>query len=310
MNIRIVILCLIIGSIMVSKPVHGDETALNHVVIVLDASGSMGDVMGSTSMKKMDAAKEALIKVIQQISPDTRVGLLVFSSSNLTDDWVYPLAPLDQQRLIQAINLPVPGGKTPLGVYIKKAADRLLAERSKQFGYGTYRLLIVTDGEAQDQELVDIYTPDVISRGITMDVIGVSMPEAHTLATHVHSYRKADDPESLIQALGEVFAEVGSNNTSVEGKEDFTDLASIPDELAQAMLSALATTGNQPIGRNLLGSLAKPLVDTPGKSSQKPLTRPSKSRSMGGSIWGIVMVVIVMSIIISSNLRRRKRKRR
>ena len=84
---------------------------------------------------------------------------------------------------------------------MKRGADALLKAREKQFGYGTYRLLIVTDGEAGDPRLVESFTPDIISRGITIDVIGVEMPSRHTLATRVHSYRNANDPESLRQAI-------------------------------------------------------------------------------------------------------------
>ena len=54
-------------------------------------------------------------------------------------------------------------GGTPLGEYMKQGADALLDARKKQFGYGTYRLLVVTDGEANDAGLVDGYTPDIIS---------------------------------------------------------------------------------------------------------------------------------------------------
>ena len=77
---------------------------------------------------------------------------------------------------------------------MKQGADALLDARKKQFGYGTYRLLVVTDGETDDAGLVDGYTPDIISRGITIDAIGVEMQSQHTLATMVHSYRSADDP--------------------------------------------------------------------------------------------------------------------
>ena len=76
---------------------------------------------------------------------------------------------------------------------MKKGADTLLKARKSQYGYGSYRLLVVTDGEASDPGLVERFTPDIISRGIITDVIGVDMNKAHTLATKVHSYRSAND---------------------------------------------------------------------------------------------------------------------
>jgi len=92
--------------------------------------------------------------------------LLVFSAKGVETDWLYPLGPRDDAKLMQAIDRPQPGGGTPLGAYLKKGTDRLLEERAKQFGYGTFRLLVVTDGEAGDKELVERYTPEVIARGI------------------------------------------------------------------------------------------------------------------------------------------------
>lgn len=225
-------------------------TGSDNVVIVLDASGSMDKTMGRVNQRKMDAAKEALVEVIRQVPKNTKVGLLVFSSANLSNDWAYPLSVLDPKALETAIRLPRPYGKTPLGKYIKKGADRLLQERALQFGYGTYRLLIVTDGEAHDRVLVDKYVPDVLSRGIIVDVIGVDMNRRHTLATKVHSYRSADDPDSLKRAVKDVFAEIGGTGSDDTGQNAFDALAPIQVETAQAMIKALSIIDNRPIGEN------------------------------------------------------------
>jgi uncharacterized protein YegL len=222
--------------------------ALDNVVIVLDASGSMDSRMPQSTVIKMDAAKEALKQVVRQLPTTIQVGLLVFSGQNPTNVWVYPLGPRDDALLLEAIDRPQPAGGTPLGTSIKQAADRLLEERQRQFGYGTFRLLVVTDGEAQDRNLVDRYTPEIIARGITVDVIGVAMKQQHTLATRVHSYRPANDPESLQRALSEVFGEIGAARDDSTQAETFAVLASIPAEVASAALQALATSGNHPIG--------------------------------------------------------------
>ena len=131
---------------------------------------------------------------------------------------------------------------------MKRGADALLKARRKQFGYGTYRLLVVTDGEASDRGKVEAFTPDIISRGITIDCIGVEMASRHTLATKVHSYRNANDPESLKQAISEVFAEVASGDAGPGGENAFELIADLPEATASAMLKSLSTSGNQPIG--------------------------------------------------------------
>jgi len=95
---------------------------------------------------------------------------------------------------------------------------------------------------------VDRYVPEVVGRGITIDVVGVDMKTTHTLATMVHSYRRADDPASLKKAVAEVFAEVADTGSDIAGEDAFSQLAAIPDETAAAMLSALSISGNDPIG--------------------------------------------------------------
>src|SRR5690242_20625182 len=57
----------------------GDSTALarDNVVILLDASGSMEDTMSGSDASRMDVAKQALAKVVDQIDARTNVGFLV-----------------------------------------------------------------------------------------------------------------------------------------------------------------------------------------------------------------------------------------
>ena len=225
----------------------GGQVYVDNVVIVLDASGSMNGRMGSTS--KMNAARTSLKVVLKSLPASTHVGLLVFGASNLSNDWVYPLGPRDDATLVAAVDEPVAAGGTPLGEYIKRGADRLLEERSKQFGYGSYRLLVVTDGEAGDPNLVDQYAPDIMGRGIVVDVIGVGMKGDHTLAKRVHSYRRADDSESLKRAVAEVFAEVSDTGDAGGAvSEAFAVIDPLPIEVAGAMINALGSSGNHPIG--------------------------------------------------------------
>ena len=238
----------------------------DNVVVVVDASGSMGANMAGTGRDRMSVAKDALKQVLDQIPDTTHVGILVFPRGN----WVYPLGPRKESMLAGAIDSIQSGGGTPLGEYMKRGADVLLNARRKQFGYGTYRLLVVTDGEAGDARQVEAYTPDIISRGITIDVIGVEMASRHTLATKVHSYRNANDPESLKQAISEVFAEVASGDAGQTGEDAFELIADLPEATASAMLKSLSTSGNQPIGEG-------PVM----RSVESPSPSPAPSYSGG-----------------------------
>ena len=258
------------------------QDAADNVVIVLDGSGSMAGRLPGANTDKMTAAKSALKQVLQTVPAQTRIGLLVFSAKGVDNDWIYPLGPRDDARLLQAIDRPMPGQGTPLGKYLKMGADRLLEERAKQFGYGTFRLLVVTDGEAQDQELVERFTPEIVARGITVDVIGVAMSQRHTLATRVHSYRSANDPTSLKRAIAEVFGEIGGSVNDLAGTEAFSELQPIPIEIAQSMIQALSSSGNQPIGER--ARPRQPVASAPaGPARPAPAPAPTPTASSPSS---------------------------
>ncbi len=256
----------------------------HNVVVVLDDSGSMsGGMRSDRRTRKMDAAKQALIEVLQRLPDDAQVGVVVLNGRSAQDAWIVPLGPIDRQQMRTAIQGIRPSGGTPLGRFIKVGADALLALREREH-YGMYRLLIVTDGEATDADLIEAYLPDILSRGLSVDVIGVDMEEAHSLATRVDTYRRADDSASLSRAISEVFAE--SSGAAVNtGETDFELLAEIPSELAAAALTALGASGNHPIGQEPVtmdGDRGQP-----GRSVPVPV-----STSSGGSVGIMVMVAL------------------
>ncbi len=275
---------------------------INNVVIILDASGSMGDIMHNTSIKKIDAAKSALWEVLRHVPEQTHIGLLVFSARNVPNDWVYPLGERDDAALTAAIDLPQPGGKTPLGRYIKKGADRLLRARAEQLGRGTYRLLIVTDGEAGDKDLVERYVPEVLARGIAIDVIGVDMKQTHTLARKVTSYRSADDPQSLNRAVKEVFAEVGMAGTDTTDAAAFEEIAALPDGVAAAMIQAVTTVDNDPIGKNASQSRVKANRKAARKQRRSPRNRRSTSSPFHK--MSLILIVIAVLLVVKKMFRR------
>ena len=243
----------------------------DHVVIILDGSGSMEGMFAGT--KKMVGAKKALKAVVANTPEDTRIGLLVFGDNA---GWAYPLAPIDKGKLNQAIDGVRSGGGTPLGTYMKIGADALLEEREREHGYGTYRLLVVTDGEAGDPQLVRRYTPDILGRGLVMDVIGVKMDSDHMLKGKAHTYRSADDPEALTQAVSEVFAEVSVTGDDKVGADAFEVLDGLPDEFAMAALAALSASPgrNHPIGEQ---------PPAPGGAEPEPSKQQTEKRTPDGS---------------------------
>lgn len=277
--------------------------AADNVVVVLDDSGSMSDSMGTdASLRRIDAAKLALETVLQQLPEDSRIGILALNGVDERTQWIIPLGPIDRSAIQQAIGQIVAAGGTPLGEALKVAADELLQTRAKEH-YGTYRLLVVTDGEANEPEYLNAILPDVLARGLTVDVIGVDMQTTHSLATKVHSYRRADDPASLTAAISAVFAEsqADAGTSDDTGQSDFDMLAGLPDEVAQTALQALAESGNRPI-EPVPAELAFSSPDDGGFPY-----RSGRSVLKGFLVvcFGAVMVVILLLAKLSGNRRRR-----
>lgn len=281
-----------------------------NVVVVLDDSGSMNERMrGNRRQSKMEAAKEALLTVLtgSELPADTQIGILLLNGRWRSDRWVYPLGPLDLDRATRSVRGIQAGGGTPLGECMKEGADALLALREQQ-RYGSYRLLIVTDGEANDPELVEAYLPDIHSRGIWVDVIGVRMAEDHSLATEVETYREAANPADLEKAIADVLAE-STADSSHAGQSDFELIAPLPDEVATAALMALGETHNDPVGQKPAaipeGQPGSVAAGQPGPAApRRPIRAPVQTPARGclgcaGFAIGAFCLVAVLSILLA-----------
>jgi hypothetical protein len=260
------------------------QEIVDNVVVVLDDSGSMAERMRSDrKTDKMEAAKSALIKVIDQLPANAHVGILL-----LNDGWLCQLGPVDKAEITSRIQQIRDGGGTPLGRSMKAGADALLAKRDKEH-YGSYRLLVVTDGEANDSRKVEQYLPDILARGITVDVIGVDMASAHSLATKVQNYRKADDPASLETAIQQVFAETADGSDTSE--EDFELAAAFPDDMAMEVITSLTDSGNHPIGET-----PKVVVQDDGTVDIQPAPANKESGS-GFGLFAIIALAILIGVL-------------
>lgn len=273
-----------------------DDIHKDNIVVILDASGSMNDKFsGDRTKSKMEAAKEALQEVLAKVPDDTQIGLLVLSGANVPNEWVYPLGLKDTQKLITAIHLPQPSGNTPLGKYIRIGGNRLLQQREKQYNYGNYRLLVVTDGEASDTEKVKYYTPEILNRQIRIDVIGVDMQTDHMLANVVDSYRKADNPGELVAAVSQILAETGDTSTDVDGEDAFQDITPLSSEIATDLIQRLTTPpSNTAIVIKPAG--ASSVQTTTPTKTPTTTTIPQQPDDMNQSkIWYVVILIVLFA---------------
>jgi len=133
-------------------------------------------------------------------------------------------------------------------------------------------------------------------------VIGVCMSGRHTLATKVHSYRAANNPEALERAVRDVFAEVGAKtDTGAPAASVFREISGIPSEVAAAAIGALASGAADksavPAGA---ADNTSPSAGTPQPSGWAPGAGPRPPESGGPWLWVIVVVIIMFVVFIFS----------
>jgi hypothetical protein len=270
-----------------------------HVVVILDNSGSMAERMpgGGT---RMDAAKRSLQTVLDRAPADAQVGVLLLNPPRIGQDWLFEISPVDPAATQQAIQRVEAGGPTPLGGAMKVGADALLKAREAN-RYGDYKLLVVSDGEATDGNLTQRYLPEVQARGVLVDVIGVSMGQQHSLATRANTYRNANDPASLEQAISAVVLGESTTDANDAGDEsDFAILAPLPAEIAAASLTALASPPNTPIGGAnavAMNDAAMPQAPWQVVPNQQPQPQPDPPN--GGGFPRIFIYLLIAFFVLS-----------
>lgn len=273
----------------------------DNVVVVLDASGSMSDSIKTTDgqrVSKMDAAKAVLKTTLLNLPKNTNVGILVFPHQG----WVYQLGPVETTQLRNAINNIRPRGGTPLGKNMKIGVDALLEARKKN-PYGVHRLLIVTDGEANDSYRVDENINLILARGIYVNTIGVAMSKDHQLATKSHSYANAKNPQALLEEVTTALeSEITVDNKA--GQEAFETVSLLPDESVNIILASVTQVQNQPLGEK--PPVVVPDEDLNETSSSNVESTVDEGESAGSVIafvfivlCGVILLVFAVVLIIS-----------
>lgn len=282
-------IALLLGLLLAESVAVADD-----IIIVLDTSSSMRTKMqvGKTRMK---VAQNALADVLTKLPPTTHIGLITF------DGWAYKLGPINKEQLAAAIEATTASkSSTPLWQYIKYGADALLQERQKNNNVGRYKLVVVTDGEANDSE--KNYLTDIKNRGLIVDAIGMDMREDHSLKNKVNGfYMRGDDPSSVTESVSKAVAEKSFSDAATgDEKEALEMIAAMPDKFSVAVVQGLSLFQNQPIGEK------PPLVSIDADTGNVvvPAAAPVAAATEGGSgiIWlGIIMVgaVIVFFIWLS-----------
>jgi Ca-activated chloride channel homolog len=177
--------------------------------IVFDASGSMSEKKCSGSERKIDVAKRALLAFADQMSSDANLGLLVFDQRATRE--LMPIGPISKAAVRDVIGPIEPGGDTPLADAIRRAYAALTQRAVMQLGYGEYHLVVVTDGEASQEDPRNIVDQLIAESPVVLHTIGFCIGAEHSLNQAGRTiYQSADNPQELAQGLTDVLAEAPS----------------------------------------------------------------------------------------------------
>jgi len=183
-----------------------DKLTARNFVLVFDGSGSMADKKCSGNRTKLEVAKDAVVDWSASVPADANVGLVSFHRNGWSK---VPLAAQNREGFIKLVKGVVSGGGTPLDEAVSSAYEMLTKQAQRQLGYGTYTIVVVTDGIANDPAaLMKVVNGILGNTPIVIYTIGFCIGNRHSLNQRGRTiYKTADDATSLRRGLRDVLAE-------------------------------------------------------------------------------------------------------
>lgn len=190
-----------------------DNLTARNFVLVFDGSGSMSEKKCSGRRTKLEVAKDAVVDWSESVPPDANMGLVSFHGNGWSR---VPLAAQNREGFIKLVQGIVAGGGTPLDQAMSSAYEMLTKQAQRQLGYGTYTIVVVTDGIANDPSaLMKAVNRILGNTPIVIYTIGFCIGNRHSLNQRGRTiYKTADDAQSLRRGLRDVLAESAAFDVS------------------------------------------------------------------------------------------------
>ena len=188
----------------------GAASLTRNFYFIFDGSGSMSEALTKQCTgdrrfgSRLDGAKWAVEQFLPLMPRDVNLGLWIFDADGNRER--VPLGPDNHAAFLTEVRKTRASGNTPLTESIEQGVNRLVQQRDQQLGYGEFRLIVVTDGQATGRPL-----PQAVNyareQRIPIYTIGLCIGEKHELRKYSVSYRAADSIEALKRGLEETLAE-------------------------------------------------------------------------------------------------------
>lgn len=196
-------------NIPIPAEIGGKAELTRNFYFIMDGSGSMResttrDCGGDQRfIDKINGARWAIKKFLENVPEDVNIGLYIFDRDGKRE--VVPLGKANRDSFLQAVDKIDAGGGTPLALAIRYGTMRLVEQYKKQLGYGEFRLVVITDGIAENIPESAIYASKY---GIPIYAIGLCVAKDHPLRQFSVSYQAADSFADLSKGLTETLAEL------------------------------------------------------------------------------------------------------
>lgn len=187
---------------------QGEASLARNFYFIFDASGSMKNRPEAPCepgrfRTKLDGALWAVHTFLEKVPDDVHLGLYVFDRRGRRE--LVPLGTGNRESFMEQMKTISPGGGTPLADSIREGTKKLVEQYGAQLGYGEYRLIVVTDGEASEIPEAARFAAEW---GMPIYAIGLCIGRNHPLRVHAVSYRAADSFQDLERGLTETLAEL------------------------------------------------------------------------------------------------------
>ena len=204
------------------------------VIVVLDTSSSMSEASGSKT--KIEAARAAVIDLVNALSPNTQLGLIAYPGSNgPTIDGCsgggeeIKLGPLDKSTASAAVRRLNPNGNTPTGPALKHAAQMIKANTRQQ---GT--IVLVSDGESNCGT-----NPCEVAKQLTAQGVEVKV---NTVGLQI-SPQGAKELQCIANATGGRYADANNPTDLKLSLQDLTGARLTLDGEVSSTIAAVSGTG-------------------------------------------------------------------
>jgi Ca-activated chloride channel homolog len=136
------------------------------IVLVLDASGSMGDSVLGSSKSKQRVANDAAAAAVQTLDKQDLVGVIKFTMSH---DVIVPLGEnTNAKRTASRIRSISPGGGTAIGPALREAGRQLSRVKAK-----AKHIIVLSDGQSVDAEELPNLSSALAQQGVSVSTIAV-----------------------------------------------------------------------------------------------------------------------------------------